>query len=60
MVVAAGTRPGGGSITVNGKWIASSSPSRIASRSRPGASAARAIAAARPAAERVARYSATA
>jgi hypothetical protein len=45
---------------VNGKWIASSSPSFIAWRSRPGASDASAIAAARPAAERVALYSVTA
>jgi len=44
-VVAAGGASTGGSITLSGKWIASSSESFRVRRSLPGASAARAIAA---------------
>ena len=58
-MVAAGGRSTGGSITVSGKWIASSRSSSSSRRTRPGATQAPAIAATRPGVERLARYERT-
>ncbi len=58
-MVAAGGVSTAGSITLSGKWIASSSSGRSARRSLPGASAARDMAATRPDIDRLARYSRT-
>ena len=59
MVVTAGGRSTRGSMTVSGKWIASSRPRRSSRRIGPGRKEARAIDAARPAVVVEARYDRT-
>ena len=58
-LTAAGGSVNRGSMTVSGKWIASSSSSRSSRRSGPGRTEASAIARIRPGIDRLARYERT-